>query len=431
MGALSSWGMLALTHHVLVQIAASWSGRTLPFKDYALLGDDFVIWCKSTARNYLMIMKGLGLEVNLFKSIISKKGLGLEFAKRTILFRDGVDTDVSPIPLKEYSAALETSASFVAFTKKYNLPDNVIRSLLGLGYKSKPTARRWQLFQVARSIPTCGSEFQALLDRVLDAKNSPSLKSVIAALLNIAVDLRKSISKAEKSLRLIVIDLDQLNTYDYTGMRSRAYDGKTPLKYYYPITPEDQERNLETQHQIYSEMVGSPWFNQSNYPKTEEKLSLASITGNPNQITGLSLMMRYSENWIRGSQILTILPKFERFYGILDSMIYDLSQIDLDSVLSTSNKEALSYPLRDDECIDMNPRTIAYKRENSFLELEELVISVDYWIEKFYKVDSDFFALQVQTLIDPSPISATDPTVPTISKIGLKEQRRLQIIWKR
>jgi len=42
MGALSSWGMLALTHHLIVQISAIRCGKSF-FKDYALLGDDIII----------------------------------------------------------------------------------------------------------------------------------------------------------------------------------------------------------------------------------------------------------------------------------------------------------------------------------------------------------------------------------------------------
>jgi hypothetical protein len=203
MGALSSWGMLALTHHVLVQIAAVLAGKKLPFNKYALLGDDFIIWCKDTAPHYLKIMKGLGLEVNLFKSIISLKGMGFEFAKKTILIRNGKDTDVSPIPLKEYSAALETSSSFVSFVKKYNAPDHVIRTLLGLGYKSKADTKRWQLFQLVRSIPTNGSEFQKHLIDILDAKNPIRLRALVTALITVAQSLRRSIADSSRKLEKV------------------------------------------------------------------------------------------------------------------------------------------------------------------------------------------------------------------------------------
>jgi hypothetical protein len=138
MGALSSWGSLDLTHHVIVQIAAILSGQPLLFKEYAVLGDDMVIWNQPVSVNYLKIMKFLGMEVNLSKSVISPRGLGLEFAKKT--FFKGVD--VSPLPIKEYSAALETSAGLMALRKKYSIPDNVMKALLGLGYRSSSNSKR-------------------------------------------------------------------------------------------------------------------------------------------------------------------------------------------------------------------------------------------------------------------------------------------------
>jgi len=81
MGALSSWGMLALTHHVIVQVAAERAGIRKLFLDYALLGDDICIADKDVASQYLLIMSGLGVEINLSKSLQSSTGV-VEFAKR-------------------------------------------------------------------------------------------------------------------------------------------------------------------------------------------------------------------------------------------------------------------------------------------------------------------------------------------------------------
>jgi hypothetical protein len=93
--------MLAVCHHYIVHLA--WRryqediGSTLfPPKDYAILGDDLVIANGPLASYYLDIMKELGVEINLSKSLISKNGT-LEFAKRAYV--RGVD--VSPISLKE------------------------------------------------------------------------------------------------------------------------------------------------------------------------------------------------------------------------------------------------------------------------------------------------------------------------------------------
>lgn len=81
MGAYSSWAMLALTHHFVVQLAALRAGWVGWFPYYALLGDDIVIADRAVAEHYLAIMRGLGVSISLHKSIVSESGL-LEFAKR-------------------------------------------------------------------------------------------------------------------------------------------------------------------------------------------------------------------------------------------------------------------------------------------------------------------------------------------------------------
>jgi len=135
MGALSSWAMLAMTHHLIVQVAA-WScgySSTRLFKDYALLGDDIVIYNAKVSKKYHEIMTGLGVECNLAKSIMSPKGLGLEFAKKTIY--KGID--VSPVPLKEYYSALQGILPLIEFGRKYSLSFVKLLSVAGFGYKVK------------------------------------------------------------------------------------------------------------------------------------------------------------------------------------------------------------------------------------------------------------------------------------------------------
>lgn len=81
MGAYSSWAMLALTHHIIVQCAALNVGKS-NFKLYAVLGDDIVIADDRVAAEYLHLMKMLGVDINLTKSLQSKDFC--EFAKRWI-----------------------------------------------------------------------------------------------------------------------------------------------------------------------------------------------------------------------------------------------------------------------------------------------------------------------------------------------------------
>jgi hypothetical protein len=82
--------MLALSHHVIVRAAALRVGIS-NFVDYAVLGDDIVICNGQVAEEYLHLMKTLGVDINLSKSVISPDFA--EFAKRL----RGPDMDISPI----------------------------------------------------------------------------------------------------------------------------------------------------------------------------------------------------------------------------------------------------------------------------------------------------------------------------------------------
>lgn len=94
MGAYSSWAMLALVHHCMVQYSAWKAGCRGWFSSYAVLGDDLVIGDFQVAHQYVTLCKTIGVEINLAKSIISDN-LSLEFAKR--YFYKGVE--VTPLPL--------------------------------------------------------------------------------------------------------------------------------------------------------------------------------------------------------------------------------------------------------------------------------------------------------------------------------------------
>nr|UJQ92451.1 MAG: putative RNA-dependent RNA polymerase [Mitoviridae sp.] len=133
MGALSSWAMLALTHHFLVGVSAVRVGIPMGnFSAYALLGDDIVIADGRVARSYLQLMRELGVEIGLAKSLISRKGV-LEFAKR--YFVSGVDC--SPVPLMELGVAFYSGMAALEFARKYALQFPRLVSVLGYGFRVK------------------------------------------------------------------------------------------------------------------------------------------------------------------------------------------------------------------------------------------------------------------------------------------------------
>jgi hypothetical protein len=102
MGCLSSWAMLAVTHHFILQFL---SGVIYPNDkgwntDYEILGDDLVIFDTKLFQAYIELMKSLDVGINLSKSLISDHLSAFEFAKRT-----GVDgLDVSGLSLKQMIA---------------------------------------------------------------------------------------------------------------------------------------------------------------------------------------------------------------------------------------------------------------------------------------------------------------------------------------
>jgi hypothetical protein len=92
MGAYSSWPIMAITHHCIVQYCKP--------KAYQILGDDVVIVGREAAQRYCSIMERLGVSISKPKSITPKSGKPTcaEFAKR--LFKDG--QEITPIPTKLY-----------------------------------------------------------------------------------------------------------------------------------------------------------------------------------------------------------------------------------------------------------------------------------------------------------------------------------------
>lgn len=137
MGAYSSWAMLAFIHHAIVQWAALRAGVVTCggnwFSDYALLGDDIVIGNRLVSEEYERLMTALGVEIGLHKSLISVRGLALEFAKR--FFLNGGDASMAPVA--EYWAAKGNLPAAVQLAHKYGLTLAQYLTVMGYGYKSK------------------------------------------------------------------------------------------------------------------------------------------------------------------------------------------------------------------------------------------------------------------------------------------------------
>nr|UBR58459.1 putative RNA-dependent RNA polymerase [Rhizoctonia solani mitovirus 1] len=118
MGAKSSFPMLGLTHHIIVQIAALRVGFSTMFKDYVILGDDIMIANEKVATQYRRIMESLGLAISQHKSIISTNSTTsaqiAEICRR--VFVRGIE--ITPLPMKLIANVFENGSMFLQLQEK-------------------------------------------------------------------------------------------------------------------------------------------------------------------------------------------------------------------------------------------------------------------------------------------------------------------------
>jgi hypothetical protein len=126
--------MLALTHHIMVRMAALRVGCR-DFSFYLVLGDDLVIADERVAKAYLAIAKEWDVEINLSKSVLSDNG-SLEFAKRFVYKYE----DVSGLSFREMAVAKYDIRGllqlFNRIGKFRNTRVSELLSFLGHGYKA-------------------------------------------------------------------------------------------------------------------------------------------------------------------------------------------------------------------------------------------------------------------------------------------------------
>nr|QDH91510.1 MAG: RNA-dependent RNA polymerase [Mitovirus sp.] len=141
MGALTSWAAFSLCHHCLVQYAAYRATGFIGFFDeYALLGDDIVIANYKVAQEYLALLREIGVEYGLAKSLISSTG-GFEFAKRT--FAKG--KDVSGVSLLAIGVAKADHSVLEQILSRFGVSGTLMETLRKaskvLGYGHRAIAR--------------------------------------------------------------------------------------------------------------------------------------------------------------------------------------------------------------------------------------------------------------------------------------------------
>lgn len=140
MGARSSWAMLAVTHHLILQFCAAkvygvgdWDER------YEILGDDIVIFDQKIKDYYMYFMDQMSVGLSLPKSLPAEQVPAFEFAKRTILNH----VDVSGISWKQLISenSLAGRTNLVLSLMKRDLLSSVPVLLVALSRNSKEAQR--------------------------------------------------------------------------------------------------------------------------------------------------------------------------------------------------------------------------------------------------------------------------------------------------
>jgi hypothetical protein len=128
MGAYSSWAMLDIMHHALIQFASvrATGGFTV---SYRVLGDDSTIGGQAVAHEYLRVMKEFNIPINLDKSIISPTGL-IKFANQVVLRA----VNLSPLSLKEEIAINSVHSRLAFAARAMDRGYGEVRSRLDLGH---------------------------------------------------------------------------------------------------------------------------------------------------------------------------------------------------------------------------------------------------------------------------------------------------------
>jgi hypothetical protein len=136
MGTYSSWASFAVSHHVIVQMAALRAGFPTPYVDYELLGDDIVLRGDTDLHaavfaHYLELMESLGVNINPTKGVQSQNST-FEFAKRFVRGNDVL----SSLRYKELSAVTSWLGLFnlILSMDRRGLPIPQIRVALEVGF---------------------------------------------------------------------------------------------------------------------------------------------------------------------------------------------------------------------------------------------------------------------------------------------------------
>ena len=197
MGALSSWAMLAVHHHLLAQLAAyryrvsqNPDTDTDPFhfwnylgwyEGYEVLGDDIVFFEEGVAHQYLILMETIGVPINLGKSVVANNPT-FEFAKVTGHYGVTVAA-ISWAMFMAQPTAMGRVGICYSLLRKRITSTGIIRYITTLSRESKYKLGRPNLFLIALATMFSKNgrlDFEALLHTIIDhSTGKPSIAKAI------------------------------------------------------------------------------------------------------------------------------------------------------------------------------------------------------------------------------------------------------------
>lgn len=173
-----------------------------------------MIFDREVAKEYLRILKIIGMEVGLHKSILSSRQetLAVEFAKRVFLNGE----DVSPVPILEFTSSLFDYGRLIEFARKYSLTAIQLAKVLGFKYQalSKLQSARFsdlnyklKMLLISMEIPTTEEGATSLFE----------LGSPIRA--NVRVDVEKIVKTfTQQEVNALLRKIDRLEKSHREGM---------------------------------------------------------------------------------------------------------------------------------------------------------------------------------------------------------------------
>lgn len=179
MGGYSSWPIMALTHHVIVQIASLRANRK-GTREYVLLGDDIVIFNKKVGEEYQKLISSLDMKISDTKTHMSSTTF--EFCKRW--FHNGKEITGFSLPglwevRRSYSLLqnflmTQSDRGWILIDSEANPPIISLYTTLGLPSQGKRVQKLYEVFS-SLAIAKRTGKFEGFVKQIQQTFGLPAL----------------------------------------------------------------------------------------------------------------------------------------------------------------------------------------------------------------------------------------------------------------